>query len=99
MTRPSLSTNQPVALAPVLEVHRLEACGVAAGQVEVGLGCGVREAVEAAVAEAVLITAELVRKDGLDLALELVGGRQDRLSRPGARGGAAGGTGGTHYHS
>ena len=61
---------------------------------EVGLGGGVGEAVVLAEAVAVLLAPQLVGEDGLDLALELVRGRQFR--RTGARGGPALGTGGTH---
>src|SRR5690242_19209345 len=62
-----LVDDPPVGLAAVLQVSGLEAGGVAAGQVEVGLGGGVGEAVVAASAEAVLVRAELVGEDGLDL--------------------------------
>ena len=57
----------PVGIAAAAELHRLEAGGVAAGEVEVGLGGGVGEAVVAAVGEAVLVAAELVGEDGLEV--------------------------------
>src|SRR5262245_52406632 len=66
----------PVALPPVPEVHSVEAGVIAAGQVEVRLGGGIGEAVVAAAAEAVHARAQVVGEDGLDLALELVRGRQ-----------------------
>ena len=43
-----------MARAAILEVHGVEAGPVAAGEIEIGLGGGVGEAIEAAVAEGVL---------------------------------------------
>ena len=65
-----------MALAAVLQLHRLQAGVIAATEVEVRLGGDVGEAVELALAGAVLVLGELVGEDGLDLPLELVRGRQ-----------------------
>ena len=82
-----------MASAAVAELHRGEAGGVAAGEVEVGLGGGTGEAVVAAAAGAVAVGGELVGEGGLDLALE--GGRRGRAwawapSPCGVKGAAAG---------
>jgi hypothetical protein len=49
---------------------------ITAGEVEVGLGSGLGEAVVAPLADAMLIGTELVAEHGLGLALELVRRRQ-----------------------
>ena len=65
-----------MALASVLQLHRLQAGVIAATEVEVRLGGDVGEAVVAPGPGPVLVLGELVGEDGLDLPLELVRGRQ-----------------------